>query len=1452
MASSSGTMKSSFTSVSILPDNSNQQDAIQIFKIDAKKRKMIFYEDQLELLKSAKFKDYKVCVISVTGSYRTGKSFLLNFFLHFLKKKCQSVEQEWMDVNDTLTSGFLWEKSSQGVTDGILICPEIFLTKTKEGEKIAIILMDTQGMSDHQTSYPECTKIFALSALISSVHIYNIQNKLDLEQLGVLQLFAGYGAMFSDSDKKPFQHLVILIRDWVNHEEYGFGFEGGENLLISTFKKHEKSNLSEIQKTIRDNFANVRCFLMPKPGSKVETREFKGGFNKIKEIFRDHVKTFVEDILTPENLVPKKIDNKFITVAELLGVINGYWRCINENDKLCIESIYMATTKISFEHLVNGKVEEYKKRLGSCTDRTQANNEKSEILKAFEKQREMKLGTEKLQDSFKKQLAQLLDALCKEFHRILNQEDVLGNEYIEHVKECTTLEEMEKIKDRILKKFQKSANIFNSLKEVQELSEQRLTGLLHKVYKDFHILFDHVNVLKMEYIQVVKERITLEQTSKVNETILEKFRDKTKNMDCNDQLRDRFKQRLTILLDTMYKNLHTLFDLMNQLIKEYSESVKECRTLIEGQEMMSRILAKFEEKSDNMDCENELRDHFKQRLNESLDKAYNDFCMLFNQVNQLIMEYSERVKEYKTLDQAKEAMKRILVTFEEENLNCEKKLRDHFKNSLNIQLDKVYNDFCKLFNHVIQLTEEYSNLVKECKTLEEAQERIKVLLVTFEVENLNRETNLRDHFKQLLNAPLDEVYRDFRILFNHVNELIKEYSERVKECKTLDEALTERQRISLIFDEKNSDCEKKLQAHFKNRLNEEFYKIYNDYHKVFTHANQLKDEYSNIIKGCKGSKEAHVEMQRILMKFQEENLNCETEIRDHFKKALNTPLEEIHNDFCLLSERVNRLIKEYFERVKECKTLEQAEAEMQGILVTFGEENLNCGKELRDHFKQRLNAEFNKIYNDYRKVFTHANQLKDEYSNIIKGCKGSKEAHVEMQRILMKFQEENLNCETEIRDHFKKALNTPLEEMHNDFCLLSEHVNQLIKEYFERVKECKTLEQAEVEMQGILVTFGEENLNCGKELRDHFKQRLNAQLDDVHKDFITLFNLLNQLIMEYSESVKEFRTLEEALAERLRILGIFDEKNLNCEKKLRDHFKNRLNAAFIKAYDDFRILFNHVNQLTQEYSNLVKECQTLEEAHEHIMMALVAFEEGHLNTERELKDHFKQQLNARLDKMFEDFSVLFKEAEELKKLYYESVKKYRTLGEAMDKQTEISKIFENRNLNCEKKLRNHFKKRLDGLLKEVYTDFSRPCVHFNRLNDEYCRDIQQCKSLEEADEKLKAIYVTFAQNTLNCEVELRDKFMEYLKKECLQIYNDNKTKIEMKRVDDVSNGIVFWGGNILAAIGGVTGGIVGGPVLGALMSGAGKSVGSALGATSRAIGKVVVKVKNYNNEAAEE
>ncbi|XP_063923166.1 centromere protein F-like isoform X2 [Zophobas morio] len=1307
MASSSGTMKRSFTSVSILPDNSNQQDAIRIFKIDPEKGKMIFYEDPLKLLlKNSKIKKYKVCVISVNGSYRTGKSFLLNFFLHFLKKKCQSVEQEWMDVNDTLTREFYWRKSWQRVTDGILICPEIFLTETKEGEKIAIILMDTQGTSDHQTSYDEGTKIFALSALISSVHIYNIQNRLDFEQLGVLQLFTGYGAMFSDSEKKPFQDLVILIRDWVNHEAYGFGFEGGENLLISTFKEHEKSNSREIQKTIRDNFANVQCFLMPRPGSKVETKEFKGDFNKIKKIFRDHVKTFVENILTPENLVPKKINNKFVTVEELFEFIRGYWSCINEKDELCIESVYMTAIKISLQDLVNGKVEEYKKRLGSCTDQTQANDEKSEILKEFENEREMKLGSKELLESFKKQLAETLD----------------------------------------------------------------------KMYDDFRVLFNHENQLKKDYFTVVKECKTAEEAQEMIKTRLEIF--EKENLNCNRELRDLFKQRLNATLDKMYDDFCVLFNHGNQLKDDYSTVVKECKSVEEAQEMIKTRLEIFEK--ENVNCNRELRDHFKQRLNATLDKMYDDFCVLFNHGNQLKDDYSTVVKECKSVEEAQEMIKTRLEIFEKENVNCNRELGDHFKQRLNATLDKKYDGFCVLFNHGNQLKDDYSTVVKECKSVEEAQEMIKTRLEIFEKENVNCNRELGDHFKQRLNATLDKMYNDFCVLFNHGNQLKDDYSTVVKECKSVEEAQEMIKTRLEIFEKENVNCNRELRDHFRQRLKETLDKMYDDFCVLFNHGNQLKKDYSIVIKECKTVAEAQEMIKTKLEIFEKENVNCNRELRDHFKQRLNATLDKMYDDFCVLFNHGKQLKDDYSTVVKECKSVEEAQEMIKTRLEIFEKENVHCNRELGDHFKQHLNATLDKKYDDFCVLFNHGNQLKDDYSTVVKECKSVEEAQEMIKTRLEIFEKENVNCNRELRDHSKQRLKETLDKMYDDFCVLFNHENQLKKDYSTVVKECKTIEEAQEMIKTRLEIFEKENVNCNRELRDHFKQRLNATLDKKYDDFCVLFNHGNQLKKDYSTVVKECKTIEEAQEMIKTRLEIFEKENVNCNMELRDHFKQRLNATLDKKYDDFCVLFNHGNQLKDDYSTVVKECKSVEEAQEMIKTRLEIFEKENMNCNRELRDHFKQRLKEFLSDVLEKFRM---------------------------------------------------------------TDY---------LKKQYSMLINECSTLKEADEKLERILLEFERNNLNCEDELRNTLKIHLMEECFKIYKRSKEKIEMKHVDYVSNNIEHWAGTSLGVLGAVAGGVVGGPIMSLVLFGAGKSVGGGLGLISRGVGAFAVKLRNYNNEAEEE
>lgn len=52
----------------------------------------------------------------------------------------------WMGFGDEPLVGFPWKKGSEGVTDGILIWSDVFLHTTENAEKLAIILVDTQGL----------------------------------------------------------------------------------------------------------------------------------------------------------------------------------------------------------------------------------------------------------------------------------------------------------------------------------------------------------------------------------------------------------------------------------------------------------------------------------------------------------------------------------------------------------------------------------------------------------------------------------------------------------------------------------------------------------------------------------------------------------------------------------------------------------------------------------------------------------------------------------------------------------------------------------------------------------------------------------------------------------------------------------------------------------------------------------------------------------------------------------------------------------------------------------------------------------------------------------------------------------------------------------------------------------------------------------------------------------
>lgn len=95
----------------------------------------------------------------------------------------------WVGSKDEPLSGFSWKSGVERNTTGIVIWNDIFFhTVDVTGEKLAIVVMDTQGLFDNETTPMENSRIFALSTLISSIQVLNLSNLIQEDQLQYLQV----------------------------------------------------------------------------------------------------------------------------------------------------------------------------------------------------------------------------------------------------------------------------------------------------------------------------------------------------------------------------------------------------------------------------------------------------------------------------------------------------------------------------------------------------------------------------------------------------------------------------------------------------------------------------------------------------------------------------------------------------------------------------------------------------------------------------------------------------------------------------------------------------------------------------------------------------------------------------------------------------------------------------------------------------------------------------------------------------------------------------------------------------------------------------------------------------------------------------------------------------------------------------------------------------------------
>ncbi|KAM6451413.1 RING finger protein 112 isoform 1-T1 [Liasis olivaceus] len=265
---------------------------VQLVSLDDNGNLYLDAEALSSCLEQEEVKDTPICLISIIGEQRRGKSFLLNFLLRKLKNLA-ATDNSWMGQEDEPLTGFEWHPGINSITKGIWIWNQPFLVPSENG-KVALFLIDTEGSMDIERSMENSVKLSAFSMLLSSYQILNLSHMLKDPDLEYLEMFLRVAESVGHQYKlKPIQHLDLLVRDWVYPPTCGF--QGGQNYLQEILQKLEDqpNRHPQVLQTLKST--NSRCYLMPYPGKKL-VMGTEGTIADMDEDFRECLKNYGNDI----------------------------------------------------------------------------------------------------------------------------------------------------------------------------------------------------------------------------------------------------------------------------------------------------------------------------------------------------------------------------------------------------------------------------------------------------------------------------------------------------------------------------------------------------------------------------------------------------------------------------------------------------------------------------------------------------------------------------------------------------------------------------------------------------------------------------------------------------------------------------------------------------------------------------------------------------------------------------------------------------------------------------------------------------------------------------------------------------------------------------------------------------------------------------------------------------
>lgn len=375
-----------------------------------------------------------VSIIAVMGTYRTGKSFLLDLLARYLKVKAAETAKaeefersrqeainaglppaapppprspppdtwrlgeddrknlrppDWVlqgnrerihegSKMDESCSGFAWRPGKDKCTQGIWLWSTPFVFPDKDGRKIAVLLMDTQGAWDDTMTKAQSATIFGLTALLSSKLIYNIQNRVEedkLENMDYITTFAQTVCSDLPGKDAPFGHLELLVRDWVNYED-GYGLAECKEQM----QEHLNDHLSETKvpedakprvERLKSTFRSIDAWGLPHPGLKVTKPTYTGEIKDIDTDFLHLLDKFCDDFFGtgkfPEPSAPLGCE---VTTGGFQQIVMNFAKAFKENANdmaIGLREAFVKVETVSVKEDLHKRFRESLKRLAPDT-----------------------------------------------------------------------------------------------------------------------------------------------------------------------------------------------------------------------------------------------------------------------------------------------------------------------------------------------------------------------------------------------------------------------------------------------------------------------------------------------------------------------------------------------------------------------------------------------------------------------------------------------------------------------------------------------------------------------------------------------------------------------------------------------------------------------------------------------------------------------------------------------------------------------------------------------------------------------------------------------------------------------------------------------------------------------------------------------------------------------------